>query len=58
MKLIHGADTPGLGRAETDALIDAYQDAIAWGLSKDFIRLLEEELLRRGVITDKDRRKG
>ncbi|TYP71915.1 sporulation histidine kinase inhibitor Sda [Paenibacillus methanolicus] len=44
MKLINWADITALARAETDVLVDAYQDAIALGLSKDFIRLLDKEL--------------
>ncbi|WP_148931506.1 sporulation histidine kinase inhibitor Sda [Paenibacillus methanolicus] len=58
MKLFNWADITALAQAETDVLVEAYQTAITLGLSKDFIRLLEEELLRRGFISGKDRRKG
>ncbi|MCZ8522414.1 MULTISPECIES: sporulation histidine kinase inhibitor Sda [Paenibacillus] len=48
MNVIDGADrTTGLEQASTDVLAAAYQKAIALGLSREFILLLEKELLRR-----------
>lgn len=58
MKLINWADTTVLAQAETYVLVDGRQDAISLGLSNDFIRLLEKELERRGVIRDKGRTEG
>ncbi|AEI40447.1 sporulation histidine kinase inhibitor Sda [Paenibacillus caseinilyticus] len=50
MNVIDGADsTTGLEQASTDVLAAAYQEAVALGLGREFIRLLEKELLRRDV---------
>ncbi|GAF65829.1 hypothetical protein BTS2_2728 [Bacillus sp. TS-2] len=41
----------GLHLISDSLLLQSYQEAIDYNLDRDFIKILEEELLARGIIT-------